>query len=232
MATREFTRPGGYAPGLSCSYGEAMRLTKYAHSCVLVEDEDARVLIDPGNLTRGFDDLTGLTGILITHQHADHVDVDRLGPLLERNPNAGLYADEATADILGEQGISASTALHGDRFDVGLAVAVYGVDHAVIHPEIPRVPNVGYLVGGQFFHPGDSFTVPDVDVEVLGLPTAAPWLKLSEAVEFLRAVAPRVAIPIHEALLAKPAVYYGHYQRLAAEKTAVTLLEPGGHTKV
>jgi hypothetical protein len=91
---------------------------------------------------------------------------------------------------------------------------------------------VGYLVGGQFFHPGDSFTVPDVDVEMLGLPTAAPWLKLSEAVEFLRAVAPRVAIPIHEALLARPAVYYGHYRRLAPEKTEVTLLEPGGHTKV
>jgi L-ascorbate metabolism protein UlaG (beta-lactamase superfamily) len=209
-----------------------MRLTKYAHSCVLVEDDGARVLIDPGNLTRGFDELTGLTGILITHQHADHVDVDRLGPLLERNPNAALYADEGTVGILEERGISAATARQGDRLDVGLDAAVYGVDHAVIHPEIPRVTNVGYLVGGRFFHPGDSFTVPDVAVEVLGLPTAAPWLKASEAIDYLRAVAPRLAIPIHEALLARPAVYYAHYQRLAPEKTDVTLLEPGGHTKL
>jgi L-ascorbate metabolism protein UlaG (beta-lactamase superfamily) len=209
-----------------------MRLTKYAHSCVLVEDDGARVLIDPGNLTRGFDELTGLTGILITHQHADHVDVDRLGPLLERNPNADLYADEGTVGILEARGVSAATARQGDRLDVGLDVAVYGVDHAVIHPEIPRVTNVGYLVGGRFFHPGDSFTLPDIAVEVLGLPTAAPWLKASEAIDYLRAVAPRVAIPIHEALLARPAVYYGHYQRLAPEKTDVTLLEPGGHTKL
>lgn len=209
-----------------------MRLTKYAHSCVLVEDDDARVLIDPGNLTRGFDELTGLTGILITHQHADHVDVDRLGPLLEHNPDATLYADEATAGILAERDIDAHAARQGDRLDVGVEVVVYGVDHAVIHPEIPRVPNVGYLVGGRFFHPGDSFTTPDVPVEILGLPTAAPWLKASEAIDFLRAVAPRVAIPIHEALLARPAVYYGHYQRLAPENTEVTLLEPGGHTKL
>jgi len=209
-----------------------MRLTKFVHSCVLAEDDSARILIDPGNLTRGFDELTGLTGILISHQHADHVDIDRLGPLLERNPDAVLYADEGTAGVLGEHGIDANTARQGDRLDVGMEVVVYGVDHAVIHPEIPRVPNVGYLVGGRFFHPGDSFTVPDVDVEVLGLPTAAPWLKASEAVDFLRAVAPRVAIPIHEALLARPAVYYGHYQRLAPETTEVTLLEPGGHTKI
>lgn len=215
-----------------CSYGEAMRLTKYAHSCVLIEDDGARVLIDPGNLTRGFDELTGLTGILVTHQHPDHVDVDRLGPLLERNPDAAIYADEGTADILADHGINASAARQGDRFDVGMEITVHGVDHAVIHPEIPLVPNVGYLVGGRFFHPGDSFTVPDLPVDVLGLPTAAPWLKLSEAVEFLRAVSPRVAIPIHEALLARPAVFYGHYQRLAPEKTEVTLLEPGGHTRV
>jgi L-ascorbate metabolism protein UlaG (beta-lactamase superfamily) len=208
-----------------------MRLTKYAHSCVLVEDDGARVLIDPGNLTRGFDELTGLSGILITHQHPDHVDIDRVGPLLERNPDAAVYADEATAGILGERGINATTARQGDQFDVGMEVAVHGVDHAVIYSEIPVIPNVGYLVGGRFFHPGDSFTVPEAPVEVLGLPTAAPWLKASEAIEYLRAVTPRVAIPIHEALLARPAVYYAHYQRFAPDGTEVTLLEPSGHTK-
>jgi hypothetical protein len=152
-----------------------------------------------------------------------------VGHLLERDANAALYADEATAGILSDIGITARTARPGDRFDVGVEITVHCGKHAGIHPEIPVAPNVGYLIGGRFFHPGDSFTVPDVPVEVLGLPTAAPWLKASEVIEYLRAVAPRVAIPIHEALLAKPAVYYRHYQRLAPDGTDVMLLEAGSH---
>ena len=209
-----------------------MRVTKYEHSCLLVEDDDVRILTDPGELTHGFVNLTGLSAILVTHQHFDHIDLERIAPLLERNPKAALYADEATAALLSERDIPAQTARQGDRLDVGVEVAVYGGEHAVIHPEIPVVPNVGYLIGGRFFHPGDSFTVPDAPVEVLGLPTAAPWLKASEAIDYLRAVAPRMAIPIHEGLLARPGVYYGHYQRLAPAETEVRLLEPDGHIRI
>jgi L-ascorbate metabolism protein UlaG (beta-lactamase superfamily) len=209
-----------------------MRVTKYEHSCLLVEDGDVRILTDPGELTHGFVNLTGLSAILVTHQHFDHIDLERIAPLLERNPKAVLYADEATAAMLTERDIPARTARQGERFEVGVEVAVYGGEHAVIHPEIPVVPNVGYLIGGRFFHPGDSFTVPDVPVEVLGLPTAAPWLKASEAIEYLRAVAPRMAIPIHEGLPARPGVYYGHYRRLAPAETEVRLLEPDGHIRI
>lgn len=204
-----------------------MRLTKYEHACVLVEDTDARLLIDPGVYTHGFEELTGLTGILITHQHPDHVDVDRFGPLVEKNPDAALYADEGTAAMLAERGLPVSTGREGDRLDLGLEVTVHGVNHAVIHPDIPRIPNVGYLVGGRFFHPGDALTVPDVPVDVLGLPTAAPWLKLAEAVDYLRDVAPRIAVPIHEALLARPAAFYRHFERLALNGTTVKVVSPG-----
>ncbi|MGH8824250.1 MAG: MBL fold metallo-hydrolase, partial [Jiangellaceae bacterium] len=135
-----------------------MRLTKYEHACVLVEDGDARILIDPGTYSHGFEDLTGLTGVLVTHQHADHLDVERLRPLLGRNPGADVHTDEATAAILAEQGVVAGAVRAGDRFDVGIEVSAYGVDHARIHEDIPLVPNVGFLVGGRFFHPGDAFT--------------------------------------------------------------------------
>jgi len=153
-----------------------MRITKFRHACLLVEDADARVLLDPGSYSVEFDDLTGLTAVLITHQHPDHVDPDRLRPVLERNPEAKVFADEDTVSKLATVGIEATAVHAGDTLDVGVEVKVFGKDHAVIHPDVPTVPNVGYLVGGRFFHPGDSFTVPDADVEVLGLPTAAPWL--------------------------------------------------------
>lgn len=201
-----------------------MRLTKFAHSCVLVENDDARLLIDPGNYSHGFEDLTRLTAVLITHQHPDHADLDRLPQLLERNPDAAVFADVGTAELLAKVDIDATPVRGGDHFDLGTGVDVHGEVHAVIHPEIPVVPNVGYLVAGRFFHPGDSFTPPDADVEILGLPTAAPWQKLSEAVDFLRELSPAVAVPIHEAVLAKPDLYYGHFQRLGPDNTQIRVV--------
>lgn len=209
-----------------------MRLTKFEHSCVLVEADAARLLIDPGTFSHGFEDLTGLTAVLVTHQHPDHVDMDRIGPLVHNNPQAACYADEATAALLREHGVQATVAHDGDRFDVGTEIAVHGVNHAVIHPDIPVIPNVGYMIGGRFFHPGDAFTVPAEPVDVLGLPTAAPWLKGAEAVDYLRSVAPRVAVPIHEGLLARPEVFYGLFERLALSGTTVTVVPPGDTVEI
>ena len=108
-----------------------------------------------------------------------------------------------------------------------------GGQHAVIHPDIPRIANNGYLVDGTHFHPGDALdTVPPGEVEVLFLPTAAPWQKLADAVTYLREVAPRTAVPIHQGILAVPGMYYGHFERLGPEKTAVRVLDPATPTAV
>jgi hypothetical protein len=107
----------------------------------------------------------------------------------------------------------------------GARIEVLGGKHAVIHPDIPVIANNAYLVDGTHLHPGDSFTPPPAPVEVLFLPTAAPWLKLSEAVDYMRAVAPRAAVPIHEGVLARLALYYGLFENLAPKETAVTVLE-------
>jgi L-ascorbate metabolism protein UlaG (beta-lactamase superfamily) len=201
-----------------------MRITRFGHSCLLVEDGDARLLLDPGVFSSGFEDLRGLTGVLVTHQHADHLDADRLLPLLEANPDARLHCDEGSA---GQLDVPLTVVHEGDVLDLGARVDVVGAQHAVIHPDIPRVPNVGYLVAGRFFTPGDALTVPAADVEVLGLPTAAPWLKLSEAVELLRAVRPRLAFPVHDAVLATPQIWYTHFGNLAAEGTRFSAVPPG-----
>lgn len=204
-----------------------MKITKFGHSCLLVEDGDGRLLLDPGTLSGGFENLSGLTGVLVTHQHPDHVDVDRLGPLLAANPDAAVHADHATAAQLRDGGIVATAVAAGDSIELGTRVEVLGRDHAVIHPDIPVVPNVSYLVGGRLLHPGDALLVPEVEVEVLGLPTAAPWLKLSEAVDYLRAVAPRVAVPIHEAVAAFPGAYYQRFEGLGPEGTQVRIIDDG-----
>jgi L-ascorbate metabolism protein UlaG (beta-lactamase superfamily) len=204
-----------------------VRLTKLGHACLLVEDGDARLLLDPGTFSSGFEALDGLTGVLVTHQHPDHLDVDRLQPLLAQNPDARLHTDEASAAQLAEQGVEATAVHDGDTLALGTDVRVVGRDHAVIHPELPVVPNVGYLVGGRFLHPGDAYTVPDADVEVLGMPVGAPWLKAAEAVEYLRAVAPATAVPIHDGLLSHPQVWLRLYDRLGPEATTLDVLDDG-----
>ncbi|HEY2723987.1 MAG TPA: MBL fold metallo-hydrolase, partial [Pseudonocardiaceae bacterium] len=124
-----------------------MQIVHYGQSCVLAETATARLLLDPGTLASGFEELTGLDAILVTHQHPDHVDVDRLPALLAANPGAELVADVGTAEQLEAMGIACRTVRPGEKLQIaGADIDVVGGDHAVIHPDIPVVPNNGYLI--------------------------------------------------------------------------------------
>jgi L-ascorbate metabolism protein UlaG (beta-lactamase superfamily) len=208
-----------------------MRLTKLGHSCLLVEEGGARLLLDPGTLSGGFEELEGLSAVLFTHQHADHLDQARLRGLQDRNPQARVISDQGSAEPLGQAGVEVEVVADGQELDVGgVGVRVAGRDHAVIHPDIPVVPNVGYLVGGRLFHPGDAFTEPGQPVEVLAVPAAAPWLKLSEPIDYLRAVRPKVAVPVHDQVLsdAGRSIHYRQLEQLGGKSgTALRSLDDG-----
>lgn len=197
---------------------------------MLLDTGSARLLFDPGAFSAGFEGVRDLDAILITHQHADHLDTDRLPALVAANPAATLVVDAGSAAETTKLGVSADVARPGDSLRLGGAgVAVVGGEHAVIHRDFPAPPNAGYVVDdGAFYHPGDSLFVPEQKVDVLGLPTAAPWLRTGDAGDFLRAVAPRVAIPIHEALLNENGLnlIYGMFTRFAPAGTEVRPLTP------
>ncbi|NTW41415.1 MAG: MBL fold metallo-hydrolase, partial [Cellulomonadaceae bacterium] len=148
--------------------------------------------------------LTGADAVLVTHEHGDHVVPDVLVAALATDPSLHVWAPASVVALLvaaGAASAQVSAVRAGDRFDAaGLAVEVVGELHALIHQDVPRITNVGYLIGGVY-HPGDAFTVPDGSVEVLLAPVGAPWLRLGEAIDFVRAVAPSVVVPIHDALL-------------------------------
>ncbi|HEX6356800.1 MBL fold metallo-hydrolase [Actinophytocola sp.] len=181
-----------------------MEIVHFGHSCVLLSTDSARLLFDPGVLSSDFESVRELDAILITHQHFDHLDVQRLPALVAANPNAALVVDEDTVPELEKAGLTpTAVARPGDTLTfAGAAISVVGGRHATIHPDFAMPTNAGYVVDhGAFYHPGDALFVPEQRIDVLGLPMSAPWLKTSEAIEFARAVGPRVAVPIHEALL-------------------------------
>ena len=178
-----------------------MRLTKYSHACVRLEG-DGVLVIDPGVFSEA-EALDGVDAVLITHEHFDHLDVDALTDALAKRPAVRIFTHPDVVPKLGDLASVTTAVNSGDDFTAaGFGVRAYGGLHAVIHPDIPRVANLGYAIDETVYHPGDSFDVPaDVRVDTLFVPVSAPWLKTAESVDFIRAVKPRRAYALHDALL-------------------------------
>ncbi len=197
-----------------------MEITRFGHAALLVTTDETRVLIDPGAFCRPeVFELDALDAIVVTHQHPDHLDPERAATLLDVNPDALLLCDPETA---AQQDSARWQVNHdGSEHRVGdLVLRGVGTHHAEILPTLPRVTNVGVLVddgASALFHPGDSYASTPDGVDVLALPLAAPWAKISETVAFARAVAPTTLLPIHDATVSELAydVYWGHVVRAA-----------------
>ncbi|WP_346620878.1 MBL fold metallo-hydrolase [Blastococcus montanus] len=178
-----------------------MELTKHGHACVVLSDGERRLVIDPGAFTDPAA-LDGATAVLVTHEHADHFVADRLRAALEASPGLEVWTNRAVAAQLEGAGSRVHVVGHGDVVTAaGFEVAVHGELHAEIHPEIPRVANVGFLVDGRVFHPGDAFTVPETPVATLLLPLQAPWSRTADVIDYVRAVHADQAYAVHDGLL-------------------------------
>jgi L-ascorbate metabolism protein UlaG (beta-lactamase superfamily) len=176
-------------------------LTKLGHSCVRLEKDGVRLVIDPG-VWAGPDVLAGASAILVTHEHPDHLDDHAVRAALAADPGLQLWANETVAGRLSEFGGRVHVVRHGDAVTaVGFDVHVYGSDHAIIDSALPVIRNTGFAVDGQVFHPGDSFTLPEEPIPVLLVPVSATWLKFSEVADYIGTAAPDRGYWIHDALL-------------------------------
>lgn len=188
-----------------------MDLTKYRHSCVRIDDGDRNLVLDPGVFSNVDAALDGAQAVLITHEHRDHVDADRLRAAARADSRLRIWAPGSVAaqfPDLGEQVVGVGP---GESFRAaGFAIRTFGGQHALIHPLIPIVANLGYLIDDAVFHPGDSFVVPLADVRTLLLPAVAPWSKVGEVIDYTIAVRPARAYPIHDAIVAD--IYHGILQ--------------------
>lgn len=175
-------------------YDSVMKITKYTHACVRLEEAGRVLVIDPGEWTEA-EALNGAHAILVTHEHGDHVDPPRLAAF-----GVPVFAPEG-ADI---SGLDVTWVASGQVFDAaGFRIQAVGARHAFIYGGAPDCPNLGYVVDEGLYHPGDALVVADQPIETLLVPAQAPWLKLLEAIDFVRAIGPRRTFPIHDAGLSE-----------------------------
>lgn len=188
-----------------------MRLIKHGHACLELIDGTERLIIDPGVYTEPLEGMSNVQAIVVTHQHDDHCWEEQLDRILALNPAVPIYAPSDVCERLTKNP-------HGDRFntvavyhgDLHLAgsfqLEFFGSMHAEIHRSIPLVQNTGLMVNDELYYPGDSFTRPDRPVAVLACPSSAPWLKISEVMDFVDEVKPAFSFATHNIHLSD----YGH----------------------
>ncbi|MEU2621448.1 MBL fold metallo-hydrolase [Streptomyces sp. NPDC007157] len=178
-----------------------MQPTKFGHACVRVEKNGRRLVVDPGGLTEP-QALDGADAVLVTHEHFDHFSEEMLRRAAQHNPALHIWTNSSVTKQLDGLGARVTAVGEGETFTAaGFDVKVHGTWHAVIHPDIPRIANIGFLIDDVLFHPGDALTVPDATVGTLLLPVHAPWSTVGHLIDYVREVAPHDAYAIHDGAL-------------------------------
>lgn len=212
-----------------------MQVTKHEHAALVLTEAGHSLVIDPGTFTSPLEDLTGLVGVVITHEHPDHWTPEHLTRLQKAHPGLPICGPEGVRKAAAGFDV---TAVHpGDTLDLGpFHLEFFGGRHEVIHESIPVVDNVGVLVNDAFFYPGDSYTVPKhTSVKLLAAPVGAPWLRIADAMDYVLAVKPERAFATHDMTLSVAGKQMGDARLTwAVEQNGGTFVDlgPGDSTEV
>lgn len=199
-----------------------MKITKFGHSCILLDDGTTKILFDPGLYSKV--PAIDVDGIIITHVHQDHLDMDVLTPLLKNSPR--IITNSEVKTELDKHGISSEIAEEGSSITVGtFTLEAFGNEHAVMHPDLPKFQNTGYLVNDKIFHPGDALFICPKPVEVLLLPVAAPWSKVSETLDYIATVKAKHNLAIHDGFLVDGGAFH-RFATMWCEKLSSEFIAP------
>jgi L-ascorbate metabolism protein UlaG (beta-lactamase superfamily) len=183
-----------------------MKIQKFGHCCFIAEPKTGvRIMTDPGAFSTMQNDAKDISAVVITHEHGDHLHIDSLKEVLKNSPNAVVITNTAVGKLLDEAGIAYVKVEEGQTHDLqGVAIVGFGDTHAEIYEEYGQVQNTGYMIDALCY-PGDAFHYPNGAVDILALPIAGPWMKMKECIDYAKKISPRIAFPVHDAIVSDKA---------------------------
>ena len=179
-----------------------MNITKLGHCCMVIEEAGVRIMTDPGAYSTLQDEARNIDYIFITHEHQDNFHLESLKVVLKNNPKAKIVTNRGVGKLLEKEGIGYELLEDKQSKTVsGVLLEGFGEKHAVIYQDFGQVQNTGYFIANRFFYPGDAFYNPGKPVEILALPVAGPWLKISEVIDYAKLLKPKICFPVHDGML-------------------------------
>jgi L-ascorbate metabolism protein UlaG (beta-lactamase superfamily) len=212
-----------------------MKIQKLGHCCFIAEPvAGIRIMTDPGSFSTMQNDVKNISAIVITHEHIDHLHIDSLVKVLQNNPGATVITNSSVGKLLAEAGIEYEVVENKQKTSIkGVPIIGFGNEHAEIYGTYGRVQNTGYMID-TLCYPGDAFTKPRQRPDILALPSAGPWMRIKDAIDYAKDLKPRVAFPVHDATLFPITSFIpkiiGHF--LNEVKIEFKVLEPGKEEEV
>lgn len=171
-----------------------MKITKYLHSCLFVEEEGINILIDPGQYTYEAkifspNSFSKIDYILITHEHFDHMHIPFIKALVDKYPDIQIISNQQVVDKLQENNIVSTT--NTPEF-----ITTELVPHEDVVLSVPP-ENVQFTIFNKLTTPGDSHHVRST-APILALPIQAPWGSFADAIKLAEELSPKFILPVHD----------------------------------
>lgn len=177
-----------------------MKLTKYEHACLILDNGTSRLVIDPGCFTNLPSDLSGVGCLVVTEEHVDHFDLNNVRKLIEQNPNLKIFTTKSVNTQLSKDGVD-SVGIEGKAVvkEAGYTLSFYETDHAPVYQKSP-CRSLSTKVDDYLYYPSDSYNSITDKVEILALPTSGPWHKIEEAIDFANSIRSQKILVTHNGL--------------------------------
>lgn len=181
-----------------------MRVTKYIHSCILLEEGGEKLLFDPGKFSfiEGRvkpEQFRDVNWIVFTHGHPDHLEPNVVKQIVELS-GAIVISNSEVAAMLRADGIAVSVLEDGDKtFGAFLLHAMPAKHQPILADTLPQ--NTAFVVNQTLLNGGDSLD-PALDmhrgIDTLALPVMAPYLTELEVMKYAERIRAKQAIPLHD----------------------------------